>query len=309
MQELRATEGTPRAEALAKFKPRNSAENWKAHGPAIAELALAADFTSIDTDKAIAGAMNSYWAWASVRGLDMSAESLLTTERIDAYLATVESESKGTIGWRLNKVARAFLKTAPAERHARKPLSAPHTARERESFIEAAATMPTRTERDEETARNVIYLVNAAFGAGMDRSAVHQVRCGWFRDSSNGLWLKHPDIDVQIPIARGYAERLRPTLNGDKDAYVLRPGYAADRADQASKVLERARNLQPALADFDISRAARRWRVDLLDAVNFDVVAALCEVRPGQKSLADLVPYLRTRSPQDASRLAGGWLL
>lgn len=309
MQDLRATEGTPRAEALATYRSRNSPEIWKAHGTAIIELVLAVEGTTNKTDKLLAGALNAYWAWATVRGLDLSPESLLTTGRIDAYLATVEGESKGTIGWRLNTVARAFWKTAPAERHARKPLSAPHTARERESFIEAAATMPTRTERDIETARNVVYLVNAAFGAGVDRSAIHQVRCGWFRDSSTGLWLKHPEIDVEVPIARGYADRLRPTLSGEKNAYVLRPAYEADRAGQASKVLERARDLQPALADFDISRAARRWRVDLLDAINFDVVAALCEVRPGQKSLADLVPYLRTRSPQDASRLAGGWLL
>lgn len=308
-QALRAGQSTPRAEALAHYRPSKSAETWKAHGTAIAELVLAVEGTTYKTDRHLAGALNTYWAWATVRGLDLSPESLLTTERMDAYLATVQSESKGTIGWRLNKVAAAFFKAVPAERHARKPLSAPHTARERESFIQAAATMPTRTDRDVETARNVVYLVNASFGAGVDRSAIHQARCGWFRDSSNGLWLKHPEIDVEIPIARGYAERLRPTLRGEKDAYVLRPGYVDDRATQASRVLERARDLQPALADFDIFRAARRWRVDLLDAINFDVVAALCEVRPGQKSLADLVPYLRTRSPQDASRLAGGWLL
>jgi len=296
-----------RQEAALLYYPRHHRELWETYKDVLVHIVLLIPDSNPRRDIDILSTLNAFWAWAAMHRYRLDPDSLLTGNRMQAFAEAKGNSYRQTIRYRLRSAFDAWHGKDQEPRYGRAAPRPPHTDAQRDRYIEAAQNMVARTSADHETARNTQFLVNASFGAGVSRSSIHKVTSSWFHNGHRGPVLRDPVRGIDIPIPLDYAARLAPLIDPQSHQEVLRPGYP-QRDMQSSKVLRRALILAPDLHGFDVARAARRWQVDLLNAANLDVVAALCGYKRGQKTLTDLIPFLTVHTEDERSKLSEGWL-
>lgn len=299
-----------RRAALETYNAKSHPDIWAKYGPELIDLAVCAPKATALGDKDSIMFLTKLWSWAELHGYPMTADTLLTPERIDAFCEKTftGSASALTVRWRLRTIADGRRSAAEPVRLKRKRLLEPHSIDQRDLYIDAAAAMPTHTQAEQERARNVQFIVNASFGAGVDEERIHHARRSWFVDINGVLTVTDPERAIPIPVTPEFRARLLPTLVGEGDDWVLSPGSLKARGDCVSHVMEKARKSMPVFECFKVSQAARRWYVDVLQRANFDVLVQLCGIRPDTHTVSDLSAYLEHRSLADAEKVAWGWM-
>lgn len=188
----------------------------------------------------------------------------------------------------------------------------PHTFDERDGFTAAAesliaghfASLPSR----QDLYRDVRVVLALTFGAGCNGQAVHRVREGWLRQSTDGVWLDRPDRAVATPVEEPWASILMSARTGNPEAWLLRPNTVNARNEQVGKVFLRARKWAPGFHGFDSDRAARRWQVDVLARANFGDLIALLGYKPGSQTPVDLAQHLAPSETSELLTRVRGWV-
>ena len=300
---------------LARFRPRIEAEQWDANADIVLDLVLRTPYTDRLRDKHWAGTLHRFLCWARRRGYSLWPPELLTGDRIDEFIAaTYPHPTSATVHRsRLRSIA-AYIFPAPHERtFVRIPPMAPHSAADIARFLAGAEELiaghHARSTVRQALYRDVCAVLALTFGAGCHGKDVHRVRQGWVRTKHDGnLVLHRPDRALPLPIQAGWAALLAPSLTAGPDAWIVRPQSPHGRGEQVGKIFKRARTHAPQMEGFDTDRAARRWQVDLLEASQFDVLAALCGFRTGSQTAVDLVKHVPARPLNDATAIVEGWL-
>lgn len=262
-----------RVQDLLAYAPKTHARAWAAHGEMVRDLVLRTDYFDRLRDRHLAGTLHRFFAWAARNGFSTDPASLLSGDRIDAFVTASFAEgSHATHRWRLRHVAATVFPPPPAAVAIRRPAQAPHSQAERDRFLAAAASLVAGHRQDLPTRRalhrDVCVVLALTFGAGCNGQCVHQVRENWLQVQDGAVWLHRPDRTVPIPVTEPWASMLSAALTGAPEAWLLRPGTPQARNEQVGKTFYRARRFAPEFGGFDSDRAARRWHVDVLGGVS-----------------------------------------
>ena len=304
----------PRVRTLLAYLPRKNEAEFANHREVIIDLVLRIPFLRTNRDRQWIGTLHTFWTWAEHHHYATTPESLLCGDRIDDFVneAYATNSTKKTHRSRLRNVA-AIVFPPPVEQYfSRNETRPPHTVAERGRFMLGAAALicghygqsPVRRELH----RNVIAILALTFGAGCPSNLMNRVEEGWLRVESDGLWLYRPDRRVPTPVEEPWAQLLLNTCSGNPKAWLIRPKQTTPRSAQAATVIARARHLEPTLVGFDADQAARRWHVDLLNAADFDVLAAVCGYRTSTQAANALQPFLKSQLVADMKNIVRGWV-
>lgn len=306
-------ETEPRVKDLLAYRPKKHKEQWLEHAEVVRDLVLRTDYFDRLRDRHLTGTLHMFFAWAKNHNFSTDPASLLAGDRIDLFVRErYQPGSHTTHQWRLRHVATTVFPPPQEAVTPRRPPMDPHTFDERDGFTAAAesliaghfASLPSR----QDLYRDVRVVLALTFGAGCNGQAVHRVREGWLRQSTDGVWLDRPDRAVATPVEEPWASILMSARTGNPEAWLLRPNTVNARNEQVGKVFLRARKWAPGFHGFDSDRAARRWQVDVLARANFGDLIALLGYKPGSQTPVDLAQHLAPSETSELLTRVRGWV-
>lgn len=265
---------------LRAFAPKEHRDQYPRHAEMVVDLVLRTDFFSRLRDRHLAGCLHRALVWAKHHGYSTDPASLLSGDRIDAFVNATWTPpaTRATHRWNLRHVASVVFPPPAEATIPRRVVLPPHTPDEEQRFLAASDTLIVRHYKDSHVRqalhRDVQAVLALTFGAGCGGKTVHRVARSWLDDQPDGLWVRRPDRNLPSPVLEPWDAILRARLDGNPDEWLVRPQTPTARSEAVGKIFKRARAIEPALVGFDTDRAARCWSLRLMAAAEFPLICA-----------------------------------
>lgn len=301
-----------RFQTLLTYSPNLSAGQWPRLRDTCVDLVMRTGFVDDVRDRERLSALFQFVLWAEDHHCDTAPESLLSGDRIDAFIADRWQglSTKATMRTRLRHVAAAVFPPAPEMAYPRKEIALVHTDDDLKRFLAATASLVAGEHGNHPhrvaVHREMQVLLALSFGAGANGHELHRVREGWLFEDATGWWLERGRT-LPTPLHSRWVGLLVPHLTGDSDAFVLRPHCLDRRNQQVGKVMEKAAKWAPGLQGFTADRASRYWHARMLRAANFDVAIAVGGYKRDTGMPMDMHPNLPLRDHKAALEMVRGW--
>jgi hypothetical protein len=305
--------GDPRFVRLGVFVPVIAPERYLVHQVRCIDLVMRTPYVDELRDRERLSALHQLFIWAQDRRFSCEPESLLSGDRIDAFIhERWKTEStRATMRTRLRHVAAVVFPPAPEMQYKRRETAGMHTEDELTRFLAASASLIGGAQRDSAhrraNHRETQVLLAISFGAGANGHEIHRIRERWLVEDEHGWWLERGRV-LRTPIPPRWMAMIAPHLTGDPQAFLLRPHCVNRRNQQVGKVMEKATKWAPGMAGFTADRAARHWHHQVLMAAHFNVVVALGGYNRDTALPMDMVPFIGVADVAAAEDIARGWV-
>lgn len=303
---------------LTKYNPakmqRRDYEPFRAE---VVSLVSATDFVSHHVDMNLMSHAAKFLGWVLRSQVPHTVRSVLTEQNIADYAAFLDGrreKSSSTAVGRLRLLMRGGRRAGTG---ARKPVRPPHTLQEARTFWETLDRIPQARAFE----GRVLWVLT--FGCGLTAEEAHAATSDWLVQDehgpalrvvySNGEFrrvpildgktvrvLQHAAAEAEAVLAEGAAGRGRNIARrSEPQAWLLSPQMLV-RQDVITNLRTALGRVDGFWPHFDASRARFCWLISMLESpLPFSVVCRMAGMSPGNKSVTDLLAYMRTYSDAD----------
>ena len=280
------------AAAIDAYAPRDLDEQtWQAVRPFVVDTARRYAPEGVESCRDRLTALASYASWARERGYELSRQSLLDVEHIEAFTEAADLGKWAAANYR-SRLRGITAKLNPAGTGVATPktlehqaVKAPYSAREVAAIVRIASTQPSKT-----LGRQMRVCVGLGLGAGLDSVDIKPLRGRHLVDrGDDGIRVEVPGSRARaVWVRRDFETLVREGLEAITPGRLLL-GKDAARRNVAASIFKNAA-IHGNAPRFEQSRMRTTWLAMLLgDGVPLPVIMDAAGLRSA-RTLTDLLP-------------------